>query len=71
MIFTALLSVIFLRRIIKKSMWLGMMIVLLGLITVGVSDVIFGNNNTSDQNGIIAGRFGLGCVIIHLDYELH
>lgn len=55
MIFTALLSVIFLGRIIRRHMWLGMLTVLLGLVTVGVSDMVFGNNDTSDKNGIIAG----------------
>lgn len=55
MIFTALLSVIFLGRKIHSHMWLGMFTVLIGLVTVGVSDIVFGNDDKSDKNGIIAG----------------
>ena len=54
-IFTALLSVIFLRRKIKKYMWLGMFGVVCGLVMVGVADIVFGDNSNTDRNGIISG----------------
>ena len=56
MIFTALLSVIFLRRVIQNYMWIGMGIVFVGLVTVGVSDMVFGSEDKSDINGIISGK---------------
>jgi drug/metabolite transporter (DMT)-like permease len=55
MIFTALLSVAFLRRRIHNHMWLGIFIVLIGLIIVGLADFLFGKEDTTDLNGIIAG----------------
>lgn len=57
MIFTALLSVAFLGRKIRSFMWLGMITVLVGLVLVGLSDVIFKSNDSqsSDVNGIISG----------------
>jgi len=59
-IFTALLSVAFLGRVIKKHMWIGMFTVLLGLLLVGMADILFPSSSTSDAgtntNGIIAGR---------------
>ncbi|CAH1774764.1 unnamed protein product [Owenia fusiformis] len=55
MIFTALLSVAFLGRVIKRFMWFGMMVVLVGLVLVGLSDTLFGGENKNDINGIISG----------------
>ncbi|XP_045162343.2 solute carrier family 35 member F6-like isoform X2 [Mercenaria mercenaria] len=56
-IFTALLSVAFLGRVIKKHMWVGMFTVLLGLLLVGLADIVFGSHDdtTTNTNGIIAG----------------
>lgn len=55
-IFTALLSVAFLGSTIRKVMWTGIFIILVGLALVGVSDIIFGNTGAqTDTNGIIAG----------------
>lgn len=55
-IFTALLSVAFLGRVIKKHMWVGMFTVIVGLILVGLADIVFGSHdNKTDTNGIIAG----------------
>lgn len=56
-IFTALLSVAFLGRVIKKHMWVGMLTVIVGLLLVGLADIVFGSkdNSKSDTNGIIAG----------------
>lgn len=55
-IFTALLSVAFLGRVIKQHMWVGMFTVLIGLLLVGLSDILFNNSNDqSNINGIIAG----------------
>lgn len=55
-IFTALLSVAFLGSTIRKVMWAGIFIILVGLALVGVSDIIFGDTEAqTDTNGIIAG----------------
>ncbi|KAL4220818.1 hypothetical protein ACF0H5_019086 [Mactra antiquata] len=57
-IFTALLSVAFLGRVIKKYMWVGMFIVLIGLLVVGLSDILFmtkKEDTPTNTNGIIAG----------------
>lgn len=56
-IFTALLSVAFLGRVIRKYMWVGMLTVLVGLVVVGLSDILFGENSDAptNTNGIIAG----------------
>ena len=57
-IFTALLSVAFLGRVIKKHMWVGMFTVIVGLILVGLADIVFGSHdNKTDTNGIIAGMY--------------
>ena len=57
-VFTALLSVAFLGRIIKKHMWAGMFTVIIGLVLVGLADIVFGKKDkTSDTNGIIAGKY--------------
>ncbi|CAD5123218.1 DgyrCDS11579 [Dimorphilus gyrociliatus] len=58
MIFTALLSVAFLGRKIRSFMWFGMVVVLVGLVLVGLSDVVFrksSSERSSDVNGIISG----------------
>jgi len=54
-VFTALLSVAFLNRTISWSKWIGMYIVIAGLAVVGVSDILFGNNDNTDSNAIITG----------------
>ncbi|XP_064460553.1 solute carrier family 35 member F6-like [Ornithodoros turicata] len=56
-IFTGLLSVAFLGRHLKGYEWLGILIVLLGLVVVGLSDMLFpGQEEASKgQNGIITG----------------
>ena len=57
-IFTALLSVAFLGRIVCCHMWLGMGFIMSGLVLVGVSDVVFGDHSSdNDMNAIIAGMF--------------
>ena len=56
-IFTALLSVAFLGSTIRKVMWAGIFVILVGLALVGVSDIIFGSDSAqTDTNGIIAGK---------------
>ena len=56
-VFTALLSVAFLGRVIKKHMWAGMFTVIVGLVLVGLADIVFGkHNDKNDTNGIIAGN---------------
>ena len=54
--FTALLSVAFLGRTIHKYMWLGILLIILGLALVGVSDVLFnGEGGEYPKNNIITG----------------
>jgi len=70
-IFTALLSVAFLHRGIKRHEWSGIAVVTIGLIVVGVGDFVFGvdpgSHNTT--NGIVAGKFyfkiDVGLVMFH------
>ena len=58
-IFTALLSVAFLGSTIRKVMWAGIFVILVGLALVGISDIIFGSDSAqTDTNGIIAGKGG-------------
>ncbi|XP_055335204.1 solute carrier family 35 member F6-like [Paramacrobiotus metropolitanus] len=55
-IFTALLSVAFLRNRLSASKWLGMFVVLAGLALVGVSDIVFGKKTDAHgTNQIITG----------------
>ncbi|XP_074655347.1 solute carrier family 35 member F6-like isoform X2 [Tubulanus polymorphus] len=60
-IFTALLSVAFLGRKIKSLMWLAIVLVMVGLVVVGLSDLITGTNasdskaDKKDPNGVITG----------------
>ena len=54
-IFTGLLSVTFLRAQLRGYRWLGMAVVSLGLLVVGVSDIIFDPNPNDDFNAIITG----------------
>nr|XP_039252635.1 solute carrier family 35 member F6-like isoform X2 [Styela clava] len=57
-IFTALLSVAFLRRVVKIPQWIGIGCVIVGLIIVGLSDVLFpdkGGDITYGRNEIITG----------------
>lgn len=68
-IFTALLSVAFLGSTIRKVMWTGIFIILVGLALVGVSDIIFGNTGAqTDTNGIIAGKL-IGHFLIIFKYR--
>ena len=60
MIFTALLSVAFLGRKIYVHMWFGMGLVVVGLVLVGVADIVF--HNAADAgpiNNIITGYYTL------------
>lgn len=54
-VFTGLLSVAFLGRKIKWFQWLGILIVITGLVIVGVSDFIGGGTEGYTTNGIITG----------------
>ncbi|GIY01762.1 solute carrier family 35 member F6 [Caerostris extrusa] len=55
-VFTGLLSVAFLDRHLKKYEWLGIFIVIVGLICVGLSDVINPDSTSNlSQNSIITG----------------
>lgn len=54
-VFTALLSVAFLRRFIDTKSWIGIALVITGLAVVGVSDVIFSSNSQFGPNKIITG----------------
>ncbi|KAL5014312.1 hypothetical protein ScPMuIL_008582 [Solemya velum] len=54
-IFTALLSVAFLGRNIRRLMWIGMFAIIIGLVLVGVADIAFNKSANDNINGIIAG----------------
>jgi len=52
------LSVAFLRRIVRSHMWLGMSTILVGLVLVGISDILPGNSEKkkhNDMNAVVAG----------------
>lgn len=55
-IFTGLLSVGMLGQHIKPFKWFGMLFVMLGLIVVGVTDIIYDDNPMDDKNAIITGK---------------
>lgn len=55
-VFTGLLSVAFLRRVIKRYEWLGIFIIIIGLILVGLSDMIKPSGNQDyPRNNMITG----------------
>ncbi|OXA56921.1 hypothetical protein Fcan01_08041 [Folsomia candida] len=55
-IFTGLLSVAFLHRVLESIKWLGISFIILGLTVVGTSDFIFKSNDDSrGRNNIITG----------------
>lgn len=49
----------FLGSRLQGFRWLGMGFVTVGLVIVGVTDLIFGNSSKDDVNGIITGSFFL------------
>ena len=55
----------FLGRVIKKHMWAGMVTVLVGLLLVGLSDIVFNHDasQASNINGVIAGMLCYGFFI--------
>jgi len=53
-IFTALLSVTFLQRVIKVPQWVGIGAVLVGLVVVGLNDFLFSPSDIS-LNAVITG----------------
>ncbi|XP_045102552.1 solute carrier family 35 member F6-like isoform X3 [Portunus trituberculatus] len=57
-VFTGLLSVGFLGRRLRYFHWLGIVLVLIGLVVVGLSDFISSSQTNQDLNGIITGTFG-------------
>ncbi|CAN7986839.1 unnamed protein product [Ixodes pacificus] len=56
-IFTGLLSVAFLGRRLRGYEWVGIMLVMCGLVVVGLSDILFPDSSTSSKgtNSIITG----------------
>lgn len=54
-VFTGLLSVGFLGRRLRYFQWLGIVTVLAGLVTVGLSDFMTSGDANTDINGIITG----------------
>jgi len=62
-IFTGILSTIFLRRRLAWFKWAGMVFVIGGLVTVGVSDMLNQNDctpsNTTDKNTTTSTRFSI------------
>ncbi|KAK8377350.1 hypothetical protein O3P69_013763 [Scylla paramamosain] len=54
-VFTGLLSVGFLGRRLRYFHWLGIVLVLIGLVVVGLSDFISSSKTNQDLNGVITG----------------
>jgi len=54
-VFTGLLSVTILRRVLHGYKWLGMGFVTVGLIVVGLAEIVFGTDSKADINGVITG----------------
>uniref|UniRef100_A0A0R3RX94 TPT domain-containing protein n=1 Tax=Elaeophora elaphi TaxID=1147741 RepID=A0A0R3RX94_9BILA len=54
-IFTGFFSVAFLKSYLQGFRWLGMGFITIGLVIVGVSDIILDENSKHDINGIITG----------------
>ena len=68
-VFTALLSVAFLRRSIKEKSWLGIACVVVGLTLVGVSDIVFSSPDSKHgPNEIITGNQCLILLIWFCDW---
>lgn len=57
-VFVALLSVGFLRRKINCREWTGILLVITGLITVGISDFLFNKNKDVNTNSVVTGKVG-------------
>lgn len=55
--FTGLLSVGFLGRRLRYFHWLGIVLVLIGLVVVGLSDFISSSQTNQDLNGVITGKW--------------
>ena len=53
-IFTALLSVAFFGSKLQMYHWVGMLTIVMGLIVIGIGDVI-GGDNSGDPNSVLAG----------------
>lgn len=54
-IFTAIFSKIFVRREVSMRHWLGIITIIIGLATVGVSDLL-SSNESFGSNYIIIGK---------------
>jgi len=54
-IFTGLLSVSFLERVLKSSQWIGIGFIITGLAVVGLSDIIFNHDDNFIRNNVITG----------------
>ncbi|XP_068136219.1 solute carrier family 35 member F6 [Hyperolius riggenbachi] len=54
-IFTGLLSVAFLGRKLEPSQWIGIVITILGLVIVGLADLLSGHGSGKDLNDVITG----------------
>ncbi|CAG0893206.1 unnamed protein product [Cyprideis torosa] len=54
-IFTALLSVAFLGRVLQWKHWIGILCVFIGLCIVGLSDMLYGKSETHSTKEVITG----------------
>lgn len=54
-IFTTLMSIIFLRRRVFKHQWVGVVFVMCGLATVGIADILFSDHPDMRTQDIIMG----------------
>ncbi|KAL5265614.1 hypothetical protein ACHWQZ_G006361 [Mnemiopsis leidyi] len=65
-IFAGILSVIFLKRKMYATNWIGMGVVMAGLATVGLSSVLSDKNGSTSDDGVSHGEMILGIVLILL-----
>ncbi|XP_076350795.1 solute carrier family 35 member F6-like isoform X2 [Tachypleus tridentatus] len=60
-IFTGLMSVAFLNRKLKIKDWLGIFMVIIGLIIVGLADSLYSSSEDKSRNSVITGDLLIVC----------
>jgi len=56
-IFTAIFSKIFVHRAVSIRHWLGIFVIIIGLATVGASDLLSSDQKSNSTYQIILGRY--------------
>ena len=73
MIFTGIISMIFLKRKLTGYHWLGMLLVLLGTILVGLASVIDGGKSAGAPNPVLGDILVIAAQVnsIHFQFCFH